>query len=88
MTWYKPIRGCIPPLPILLYQCDRYGIKLTTDGRSPIANALWSDWRKAGATFPYWRHNLAWVKAEIATLRDSAFYQKVSPPKTQQLTLF
>jgi hypothetical protein len=88
VTWYKPIRGCIPPLPVLLHQCDRYGIKLTTDGRSPIGNALWSDWRKAGATFPYWRHNLAWVKAETATLRDSPFYQKVSPPKTQQLTLF
>lgn len=88
VTWYKPVRGYIPPLPVLLKQCDRYGIKLTTDGRSPIANALWSDWRKAGATFPYWRHNLAWIKAEIATLRNSPFYQRVRPPEAKQLVLF
>jgi DNA (cytosine-5)-methyltransferase 1 len=59
--------------------CDRYGISLSTDGRSPIGNALWKNgWENAGAIFPYWRHNLAWVKTELATLRDSASYQ--SPP--------
>lgn len=79
-TWYKPKKHYpIPPLPPLLWLCDRYGISLSTDGRSPIGNALWKDgWQKAGATFGYWRHNLAWVKAELGTLRDSPQYQ--APP--------
>ena len=72
VTWLKPHQGYEPPLPGLLRLCDEYGLSLSTDGRSPIANALWKKtWRKAGATFPYWRHNLAWAKAEMATLRDS-----------------
>lgn len=78
VTWYKPIKGLIPPLPPLLYLCDKYGIKLSTDGRSPISNALSNNPEKANPVFPYWRHNLAWVKAELATLRDSEFY--MAPP--------
>lgn len=75
-TWYKPIQGFQPPIPALLALCDNYGIELSVDGRSPIGNALWKNtWKQAGATFPYWRHNLAWVKAELATLRDSPWYQ-------------
>jgi hypothetical protein len=76
VTWYKPTKGFpAPPLPILLHECDRYGLELSTDGTSPIGKALWSEWKKAGATFPYWRHNLAWTKAELATLRDSSCYR-------------
>lgn len=86
-TWYKPVQGYTPPLPILLHQCDSCGIKLTTDGRSPIGNALWKNWRRGGATWPYWRHNLAWVKAEMATLRDSPYYQSVHC-QPRQLFLF
>jgi hypothetical protein len=79
VTWYKPRKNQpLPPLQPLLWLCDQYGISLSTDGRSPIANALWRDHVRAGAAFPYWRHNLAWVKAEFATLRDSPLYQ--SPP--------
>lgn len=77
VTWYKPIQGFIPPLPVLLHECDRLGLTLSTDGTSPIGNALWKNWKRAGATFPYWRHNLAWVKAEMATLRDSKFYREI-----------
>jgi hypothetical protein len=75
-TWYKPIKGFPnPPLPVLLNLCDRYRISLSTDGRSPISNALWKNgWKAAGAKFSYWRHNLAWVKAEMAVLRDSPEY--------------
>lgn len=90
-TWYKPHQGFYPPLVSLLWLCDCYGIKVSTDSRSLIGNALWKDWRRAGATLPYWRHNLAWVKAEIATLRDTESYQKTSfatlETKTQ-LSLF
>ncbi len=79
VTWYKPRPNQpLPPLQPMLWLCDQYGIELSTDGRSPIANALWQDTNRAGATFPYWRHNLAWVKAEFATLRDSPLYQ--APP--------
>ncbi len=76
-TWYKPKKyHPLPPLPPLLWLCDRHHISLSTDGRSPIGNALWKDgWQSAGAIFPYWRHNLAWVKSELATLRDSPQYQ-------------
>lgn len=81
VTWYKPTQGFIPPLPVLLYECDRFGLSLSTDGTSPIGNALWKDWKRAGATFPYWRHNLAWVKAEMATLRDSEFYREIPMEK-------
>lgn len=89
-TWYKPCKGFPqPPLPTLLALCDRYDLRLSTDGRSPIGNALWNgenSVQKAGAAFPYWRHNLAWVKAELATLRESACYQL--PKSTKQLQLF
>lgn len=79
VTWYKPRKNQpLPPLQPLLWLCDQYGIELSTDGRSPIANALWKDITRSGATFPYWRHNLAWVKAEFACLRDSPLYQ--APP--------
>jgi hypothetical protein len=79
VTWYKPRKNQpLPPLQPLLWVCDQYGIALSTDGRSPISNALWKDSSRAGATFSYWRHNLAWVKAEFATLRSSSLYQ--SPP--------
>lgn len=75
VTWYRQSGQYAPPLPGLLKLCDRYEIELSTDGRSPISNALWKDWKGAGASFPYWRHNLAWVKAKLATLRDSTEYQ-------------
>lgn len=71
-TWYRPMQGFpISPLSRLLEACDKHGLSLSVDGRSPISNALWKNWKQAGAAFPYWRHNLAWVKAELATLRDS-----------------
>lgn len=76
VTWYKKHQGISPPLPGLLKMCDEYGITLSTDGRSPIDNALRKDWKRAGAKFPYWRHNLAWTKAKMATLRESAEYQQ------------
>lgn len=89
VTWYRPIRGFIPPLPTLLYECDKLGLELSTDGTSPIGNALWKDYRASGATFPYWRHNLAWVKAEMATLRDSPLYKPMpSCSSNKQLSLF
>jgi len=78
VTWYKASRGYPPPLPLLLYYCDLYGIKLSTDGRSPISNALWKNYRQAGATFPNWRHNLAWVKTEMACLKDSPHYGPIN----------
>lgn len=81
VTWYKPTQGFIPPLPVLLHECDRLGLTLSTDGTSPIGNALWKNWKRAGATFPYWRHNLAWVKTEMATLRDSEFYREIPMEK-------
>lgn len=81
VTWYKTNKCMTPPLPVLLRLCDEHNLELSTDSRSPISNALWKGdkWRKAGATFPFWRDNLAWVKAELATLRDSPAYQ--FPPK-------
>ncbi len=72
VTWYKQRGGSVvAPLPYLLRLCDKYALNLSTDGTSPIGNALWKNIKKSGAEFPYWRHNLAWVKAKLATLRDS-----------------
>lgn len=89
VTWFRPMPGFpVPPLVYLLGLCDHHGIALQTDGTSPIGNALWKDWRRAGATFAYWRHNLAWVKAELATLRDSEAYQELWNPTFVQLSLF
>lgn len=86
-TWYKSMKGFPePPLIRLLRACDEHGLNLSVDSRSPIGNALWKDtWKQAGATFPYWRHNLAWVKAELATLRDSAEYQFLQSQATSTL---
>lgn len=80
VTWYKNKHGFnyIPPLPPLLYLCDRYDIELSTDGTAPILQALSNDLIKSGATFPYWRDNLAWVKAKLGTLRESKFYKHPS----------
>lgn len=82
-TWYKPVAGFpLPPLQGLLALCDKYHLKVSTDSRSLIGNALWkkegNSPQRAGAEFTYWRHNLAWVKAELATLREHPCYR--SPP--------
>lgn len=89
-TWYKPVQGFnYPPIPALLWVCDQYGIDLSIDGRSPIGSALWKNtWKKSGAKFPYWRHNLAWVKTELACLRDSEFYQPPPDFKFRKLSSF
>ena len=79
-TWYKPVAGFpLPPLQGLLALCDKYHLKVSTDSRSLIGNALWkkesNSLKRAGAEFAYWRYNLAWVKAELATLREHPCYQ-------------
>jgi site-specific DNA-cytosine methylase len=82
VTWYKEKSGFpLPPLAPLLWLCDRHGIKLSTDGTSPIGNALWKNTKKSNAFSPYWRHNLAYVKASLATIRDKPTYQ--APPGCQ-----
>ena len=70
-TWYKDRKKQKAPLSTLFRICKNYGISVSTDSTSPIKNALWKTrWKRAGAVFPYWRDNLAWVKAELATLGD------------------
>lgn len=93
-TWYKPSPGFpLPPLQGLLALCDKYHLKVSTDSRSLIGNALWkkegNSPQRAGAEFTYWRHNLAWVKSELATLRENPFYQlpPVEKPDFIQLSL-
>jgi|GEM_PF-2273558 len=86
-TWYKPVAGFpLPPLQGLLALCDKYHLKVSTDSRSLIGNALWkkegNSPQRAGAEFTYWRHNLAWVKAELATLRENPAYQL--PPRNSE----
>ncbi len=91
VTWYKPSPGFpVPPLQRLLHECDKFGISASTDGTSPIGSALWKNIKKSGADFNYWRHNLAWVKAKLATLRESSEYQKCSKEDyiSKQLRLF
>jgi hypothetical protein len=89
-TWYKPSQGFpLPPLQGLLALCDKYHLKVSTDSRSLIGNALWkkegNSPQRAGAEFTYWRHNLAWVKTELATLREHPAYQ-LPPTNTPDFT--
>ncbi|NEQ64455.1 MAG: hypothetical protein F6K21_02935 [Symploca sp. SIO2D2] len=54
-------------------QANTYAYRGRSELNNICGSVLWKKtWRKAGATFPYWRHNLAWAKAEMATLRDAA----------------
>ena len=73
VTWYKQRGSIDAPLPYLLKLCDKYALNLSTDGTSPISNSLWKNTKRSGAEFSYWRHNLAWTKAKLATLRDSVY---------------
>ncbi|MEC4804091.1 MAG: hypothetical protein SAJ72_07500 [Jaaginema sp. PMC 1080.18] len=88
VSWWRPGRHSPQvhtPLGSLLWLCDRYGLSLTTDSRSPIARALRRDKPKAGALHPYWRYNLALERAFLARLRQLPPYK---PPPPRQLRLF
>lgn len=69
----------LPALGGLLWLCDRYGLNLSTDSTRPILESSWSDSKKAGQHFPYWRDNVAWWKSTLASLRQSRYY--TAPPR-------
>jgi hypothetical protein len=87
VTWWRSTKG-FPQTPLgsLLWLCDKHGIALSCDGRSPIGNALWHESsgnckKKAGALHPHWRVNLALTRTILATLRERPEYQ--APPGYQ-----
>ncbi len=96
VTWFRPQRGYThTPLGSLLWLCDKYGLELSCDGKSPIINSLQkfdkgASTNKAGAFHPYWRVNLALVRTFLASLRESNVYQpppNFSPKNEKHFTI-
>ncbi|MDL5054145.1 hypothetical protein QQ056_11390 [Oscillatoria laete-virens NRMC-F 0139] len=81
ISWWKGVSGSSQsPLGSLLWLCDHHQLRLTTDGRSPIGNALRNSYWRAGALHPYWRWNLALVRTILGCLKQRPEYR---PPLIQ-----
>jgi hypothetical protein len=78
-----------PALGPLLWLCDRHGLALSTDSKSPALDVTWKDAKKAGARAPTWEANVAWWRDALAGLRDTGYYREPpSPHGARQLFLF
>jgi hypothetical protein len=78
-----------PALGPLLWLCDRDGLALSTDSKSPALDVTWKDAKKAGARTATWEKNVEWWQDALAGLRGCAHYREPPAPHGgRQLLLF
>jgi hypothetical protein len=64
-----------PALGGLLWLADQHGLSVSTDSSAPILACAFHKQKRRAARRPYWRDNVAWWQAALASLRQSQYYR-------------